>query len=191
MNLVCGSGRCGSSLVMQMLDAGGVSVVGSGPYYEPVETIWHDFNADWLSQQTGVVKLLYPIPAVAKFNPGDYRVIWLTRDKDQQAKSFLKFAMHMRKIPKEDQDVKAIAKDMIEEERVCLNALEKLGRLMILSFEHIITEPCEAAGKILDFFQVDGDVERMITEVHKRDTLSLPDMTLEDNLIETKAASAL
>ena len=83
------------------------------------------------------------------------------------------------------------AREMIEEERVCLDALGTIGRLLIMSFEHIITEPREAAEKILNYFQVDGDITRMITEVHKRDTLSLPDMTLEDNLIETKAASTL
>lgn len=35
--LVCGFGRCGSSLVMQMLDVGGLPVVGSFPDYERAE----------------------------------------------------------------------------------------------------------------------------------------------------------
>ena len=34
---VCGHGRCGSSMVMQMLDAGGFPCFGEYPAYEPEE----------------------------------------------------------------------------------------------------------------------------------------------------------
>ena len=181
--LICGSGRCGSSLVMQMLDAGGVSIVGTGPYYEPKQTVWHEFDADWLSEQEGIVKLLYPIPVVFKFNPGKYKTIWLSRDKDEQAKSLLKFAMNAHKVPEEDQDLVQIAKDLDEEERMCTQALMKIGPLMLLNFEHIINQPRKAAESILTYFQVKGDIKKMVAEVHKRGTQALPDMTLEDDLI--------
>ena len=43
--LICGHGRCGSSLVMQMLAAGGVKCAGKYPDFEPDEVIPARFSA--------------------------------------------------------------------------------------------------------------------------------------------------
>lgn len=184
IRLVCGSGRCGSSLAMQMLQAGGVEVVGHGPYFEPKETVWHQFDVDWLIKQAGVVKLLHPIPAIYKFPPGEYRSIWLTRCIKDQAKSILKFTMAEHMVPEEDQDLGKIELDLFNESRVNNEALCQLGPMYTLPFDHLLTDPRGTARRMLEYFSLEGDVDKMACVVQDRPVESLPDMSLEDKLIE-------
>ena len=182
--LLCGSGRCGSSLVMQMLHAGGVEVVGHAPYFEPKETMWHQFNVEWLIKQTGVVKLLDPIPALFKFPPGEYRTIWLTRNTKEQAKSILKFTMNEREVPKEDQDLDKIERNILFQHRVNNEALCQLGPVYTLPFKQLLMDSRGTAQRILEYFLLEGNVDRMVEVVQDRPVEALPDMDLEDDLIE-------
>ena len=95
--LVCGLGRCGTSMVMQMLAAGGVAVTGAAPAHERDETLrLGSAEAQaWLRAQTGrAVKLLDPhrngvpddVPAIT---------IWLNRNLDDQAASHFKMLDHV------------------------------------------------------------------------------------------------
>ncbi|SFP62484.1 hypothetical protein [Sphingomonas rubra] len=90
--IVTGLGRCGTSLIMQMLAVGGLPMVGIYPDFES-EAAEHERGAApslWLSRTAGrAVKVLDPhlVPPPAG---GAYRAIWLTRDLDQQAASQIK-----------------------------------------------------------------------------------------------------
>jgi len=82
---VAGLGRCGLTMTMQMLGAGGLDVWGEPPAYEP----GHYANA-WSSD---AVKLVDPIGnELSGLLPetGALQWLWLARDAKEQAKSMAK-----------------------------------------------------------------------------------------------------
>ena len=96
--MVAGLGRCGSSLVMQMLSAAGVPCIGTFPGFEVLDH--HRHRADdphaWAAiAARKAVKVLDP--QLAPPPPGyAYRTIILQRDHAQQADSMLKLIDHDR-----------------------------------------------------------------------------------------------
>lgn len=97
--LVCGFGRCGTSAMMQMLDAGGVPATGEYPTFEGRPPP-HQSGADWWPAQAGrAVKRLAEagasydddLLAFLGTNGLSFRAIWLDRDPKQQAASAYKF----------------------------------------------------------------------------------------------------
>lgn len=92
---VCGFGRCGSSLVMQMLAAAGVPVTGDAVYPgfedERVLALLTGGPRRWITEARGAaIKFLdpqrYRLPAGPR-----YKFIWMKRDEREQAKSQIKF----------------------------------------------------------------------------------------------------
>lgn len=100
--IVAGFGRCGSSLVMQMLHAAGFPVTGEYPSFERDE-----YNTGGLSPPAGASKILNlecnPPPA------GAYRWVWLDRSPAQQAKSQAKFLLELSGIRMSRRDVRRMA----------------------------------------------------------------------------------
>jgi hypothetical protein len=155
--LVCGFGRCGTSLVMQMLDTGGVPVIGRAPAYE--EMVPPGAGVDyWRENFSGrAMKLLDP----QRHRPPaglDYRILWLDRDFHQQALSQVKLLTDLSGI-KLNGPKKVIVKRM---ER--LNILERPRAIATirtvagdkncasLFFEQIINAPHIAAKRLWDVF---------------------------------------
>jgi len=194
IRLVCGSGRCGSSLVMQMLYAGGVQVVGTNDlvYFEAPESVWHQFSTDWLLKQTGVVKLLHPIPTAFNFPPDKYRSIWLTRDFKEQAKSLVKLSIKDYGEPVEGREalLNRYERDVVDENRWNVEALSRMGEVNVYPFESILSDPRMSAKWFLSHFELDGDVDKMVSVVQARPSIALPDMTLEDKLLEQDKISS-
>jgi hypothetical protein len=82
---VAGLGRCGLTMTMQMLDAGGLDVWGEPPAYEP-----NHYVTAWSSD---AVKLVDPIGNELSGllpEPGRLKWLWLARDAKEQAKSMAK-----------------------------------------------------------------------------------------------------
>lgn len=82
---VAGLGRCGLTMTMQMLDAGGLHVWGDPPAYEP-----NHYATAWSSD---AVKLVDPIGNELSGllpEPGGLRWLWIARDAKEQAKSMAK-----------------------------------------------------------------------------------------------------
>lgn len=90
--IVSGLGRCGTSLVMQMLDAAGYPVFGEYPAYESDETSAENITRAFLDQhECKAIKVLDPQRAPDRIFQGS-RVIFLTRNLEQQVLSQIKFA---------------------------------------------------------------------------------------------------
>ena len=174
---------------MQMLSAAGVEVVGNPPYFEPVETVFHQWEPEWIAQQTGVVKLLHPTIVVNAFPKGDYRSIWLTRDIQEQSSSLLKMTMNNGPVSEADRDLDRIALTLGEDRVWNTDRLGNLGELMLVSFEDIINKPKEVAARVCDYFAVNGDLESMVSVIEERSTAALPTMELEDRLIHAQDPS--
>jgi hypothetical protein len=82
---VAGLGRCGLTMTMQMLGAGGLDVWGDPPAYEP-----NHYVGAWSSD---AVKLVDPIGNELSGllpEPGALQWLWLARDAKEQAKSMAK-----------------------------------------------------------------------------------------------------
>jgi hypothetical protein len=87
ITIVAGFGRCGSSLVMQMLAAGGMPTpYSSFPSYEIVDKT----KILIPTLYGGAVKVLDPHINRPPMGP-EYRWIWLDRDPMEQARSMAKF----------------------------------------------------------------------------------------------------
>lgn len=148
--LVAGLGRCGSSLVMQMLNAGGVPTIGLYPAFEDEsEVALRGDPAAWHALTAGkAVKILDPhlTPPPAA---GSYRTILLTRSIEEQAKSMLKFAG----APASRHDRRAMEALLRRELDQARKALTGIGTGMYFSipFEDLITEPLKTAFAIAGF----------------------------------------
>lgn len=185
--LVAGLGRCGSSLVMQMLAAAGVPAVGTYPDFEdavvmrlPELEAQRDFAARCRGR---AVKLLVPhlhAPPIGL----EYRVIFLSRHPVEQAKSMLKLigASNNRAARR------AMELSVRRDTARARNALALMGdgKALCLTFENIIHDPLCAAMAIDRYLRAPGgpalDTRAMEECVRHRPATCLPFM-LETELV--------
>lgn len=165
--LVAGLGRCGTSLMMQMLEAGGAPVVGNWPAYEPGLIQGLPFNAEkWSAVVRGrSVKALDP----HRWQPPrgeDYRIIWLDRHPGEQARSVLKFS---RK-PDNRANRKGMERILDRDRRLAQQHLLSIDRAGILGvkFEDIINRPARVAAELRAKLGAPLDVGAMARQVVDR-----------------------
>lgn len=191
--LVCGFGRCGSSLLMQMLAAGDIPVTGEWPGFED-DRVGPDFDPAWIAAQHGrAVKLLDPQLFRHRFLPGDYRVIWLDRDRRQQARSQAKFIRAVQGLPIDRRGIRRLAASYRRDRPVAMAALRKLGPVLTLRFEDLLTKPFSTTGAVLDFLEAGGEdraqqILTMADAIRMRSPAARPDMALETQLLREREA---
>lgn len=183
ITIVAGFGRCGSSLVMQMLAAGGVPT----PYAEfPSYEIDYAHNRVLMQDlEGGAVKVLDPHINRPPVGP-EYRWIWLDRDPVQQAKSMAKFwkaAMVDAPSPlpplpeftgdQIDKLAQAFRWDRPRANGVMLKYTPAHG-ILKLRFEAILTHPWNTAEKLNAFCGGDLDEQAMAAQVRPRTPECLP-----------------
>lgn len=154
--LVCGSGRCGTSLVMQMLAAARVPIAGRYPMFEDHRTT-SQCNPEWVAKQDGAIKLLDPhryFPRDFRFPP-TARAIWLTRDKKQQAKSWFKFNAFRDKIPNTTTIPEVIKKLKEAQKRGLAWCRRSLATPpLVLTFELAVNNPAAFAEQLVEHFNL-------------------------------------
>lgn len=187
--LISGYGRCGSSLIMQMLDAGGMGCLGTWPSFEVP-------NGDvlalpWAFLGGRAVKVLDLLVrdhnAALPARAGGYRAIWLDRDAEQQARSIQKFLAWLGQLPPHCQNRnarRALARDMINARSGAVTRLHRLtGQApLLLSFETILANPPRAAERLAQWTGLDLDTGAMAAQVMRRGPHCLPYM-LESRLM--------
>lgn len=178
--LVCGLGRCGSSLVMQMLKAGGLRVPGVHPYHEIIGEDKERYKLTW-RDEFDAVKWLNPARQGKGPMPDRlYRCLWLTRDHFEQAKSWIKLSTEARgKGP--DNHLEAILKTMVN-----LRKQEQGGKdlvqtvscepVPVLRFETILQSPQKAAHGLHVWADRPLDVSAMESAVKARQPQCAPTM---------------
>lgn len=181
---VAGLGRCGTSLVMQMLAAGGMPCAGSAPDFEPDELL-APVDPAWLASQRGrAVKLLDPhLLSVPLDLP--LEVIWMDRDLKQQAKSQAKFAHLAAGLPRPNrQHARRWHEGLARDRRAALAALDP-HTVRRLRFEDVLVHPRRSAGYLAETFRhwIALDVARMAAQVRPRGTACAPGLDLEAELI--------
>ena len=181
ITIIAGFGRCGSSLVMQMLAAGGMATPHSEfPSYEI-----NDWTGVFVSDfYGGAIKILDPHIHQPPVGPV-YRWIWLDRDPVEQAKSMAKFwkaavvddpSMPFMTEFTGDQIAKlaeAFKRDRPRANGLMLKYTQPAG-ILKLRFESILADPAEAAKQLNAFCGGKLDEWAMVAAVRPRGPECLP-----------------
>jgi hypothetical protein len=184
--VVAGFGRCGSSLLMRMLHAGGVQVYcDSHLFYETTKALELPENWEWLNDVKGKAVKILNLHEKKLRHGLDYKIIWLDRDRIQQAKSALTFSDKTERILLSDSAsvpelAKIYDKDMIAVNRY-LNELN--APVLRLKFEELISAPLPSAMVVGEFLEMQLNTELMVASVKPRDSDCLPYMMEYDQLI--------
>jgi hypothetical protein len=172
--VVSGLPRCGTSLMMQMLDRGGVPAITDAiraadtdnprGYYEFERVKKLKEDASWLPEARGKVvkmvsQLLYELPANEK-----YLVILMERDMDEMILSQEKMLERLGKpsAPR-DQIRRAFTKHL----QALREWLPKQGHIEVLdvSYNELLGRPEDEARRIAEFLGGGLDVEEMVRSV--------------------------
>jgi LPS sulfotransferase NodH len=164
--VVSGFARCGSSLAMQMLRAGGVRCVGRPPSFEDMRSAPHGPIEDgWFAKLRGrAVKVLEPalnrIPARVP-----RRAIWLDRDPEDQARSYLRFLrfVHGIVLGNEGAMVGKLARSLARDRQRSIACLGVAP--LIIRFERILAQPAAVADEIATFSALELDRAAMAAVV--------------------------
>lgn len=174
VTIVSGLPRSGTSLMMQMLDGGGIAVVTDhirsadtdnprGYYeFEQVKAIKRDTS--WLPATRGkafkmVSQLLYDLPAGET-----YRIIFMERDLDEVLLSQEKMLTRLGRTPAPRESMRRAY--VLHLERL----YEWLGRqanmtVLRVGYRDLVERPREQADRIAAFLGGAADVERMVQAV--------------------------
>jgi len=166
--VVAGLGRCGTSLALQMLAAGGVTCVGGAPSFEDAEhnaLLKSDPDA-WVAGAAGrAVKVLDPHRHQIPLGP-EYRLFWLLRDWSEQARSQLKTAG----APQDRARRKRMERSLKAETDLAGAALARAGAndWELLPFDLLLSRPRQMAETMARHLGRDLDVDRMASVVVSR-----------------------
>lgn len=192
--LVCGLGRCGTSLTMQMLHAGGLPCIGHWPAFEEHRANFESFDADFIASHPGhAVKILDPqrvrlqqgqvlsrLPAI---------VIWLLRDFTEQAKSQAKLLESFVGMTSNRLHRRRLVASLRRDTALAHDALDGLP-MRTVPFERLVYDPADGAATIDSFLREHGlriDQQKAAAAVIDRPTSCLPDM-LEVELLRRMPA---
>ncbi len=157
--LVLGIARSGLTVTMQMLYAGGYSCAGERPAFEPFPM----FGIPWDECKGKAVKVVdaqLQVPV-----PGNYNIIYLRRDLNEQAKSTNKFGSILSGMP--EQPIKSL-KNGLKKDYKAIDKWVKGHDVLRIEFEDLIINSHEVASRINDFVGGDLDVAKMADTVIPR-----------------------
>lgn len=189
--LICGLGRCGLSLTMQMLDAGGVPCFGEFPAYETDHLgIGAPLTEKFMNERRGqAVKLLDPHRSmISRSVP--FVFIWLDRDAKEQTKSQLKLVQHALggRHTFSDVNQKAWAESLTRDRNeALLYSLGKNTPRLFVAFELLLSHSQSEARRISGWLAEHGiqmDPLKAAKAVIPRGPKCLPNLDIEIGLIE-------
>lgn len=194
---VAGLGRCGTTLAMTMLDAGGFPVTGPRPSYElPVRWRVARPDMDWLHAQGGrAVKWLDPMHSptlLGRLVPRAV-VILLTRRPREQARSQIKLIEHTTAIKVNPTGVNAMERSLRRDLPI-MRANLRSGAAVVheFRFEDVLAAPQAAASRlgeiVAEHFGALFDVGAAARVVIKRDPACAPHMNMETMVLPAIAA---
>lgn len=170
---VAGLGRCGLTMTMQMLDAGGLDVWGDPPAYEPGH-----YAADF--DEIDAVKLVDPIGSEITGllpEPGALQWIWLQRDAKEQAKSMAKM---VEAATGEEIGWRRLRKSIRPSTRKHLRYVERREEpLRKIKFGNAVNGAAGYARWLQDVTGRDLDTDAMAAVVEDRETEAEDDLSRE------------
>jgi len=164
--LIAGYARSGLTLTMQLLHYGGYPCYGTPPAFEDYGRI---NQIDYGEAEGKAVK----IPDIYNHFPpkGDYRVIRLRRNYQEQAKSVIKFMRVIvgQRVYDNRKTRREIIRSLKKEYHIIDRWAKKQTALMILDFEDIINDPELTLEILSDFINFKLD-RKALKCVIKRNT---------------------
>ena len=182
--IVAGLGRCGSSMLMQMLHSGGVPCVGAWPAFEDSRvssTVEPSFVAECAGR---ALKVLDPQRVGL---PGDVRVIWLDRDHRQQAKSHAKFLAMLTGHQYDRAGRRALAASFVRDTHAAMSTIGSRP-LIRLRFEDVLKDPLLTACTLAEFVGMGMSVANASRAVRQRSPACAPGLDMELSLLEGAGA---
>ena len=174
--VVSGIPRSGTSMIMNMLQAGGMAVVtdrvrkadedNPRGYFEDERVKNLKQDSDWLDQVRG--RAVKVVSQLLPNLPGQYgyKILFVTRDLDEVLASQRK--MYRRRHKAEDDTPDWVLKQAFEKHlEKTREWLAGQGNMEVLyvDFRDVLDVPAEHAGKIRDFLSIPMDVEAMASAV--------------------------
>ncbi|MEL6411973.1 MAG: hypothetical protein AAFQ38_16400 [Pseudomonadota bacterium] len=186
IGIVSGFGRCGTTLVMNMLKAGGIHVMGPAPAFEPPQLGIDSFDLDWVLRHEGAV-MKYIDPTLERLPQKPLGpVIWLDSDPMEQAKSQAKMLSILSGVTINRQDLRRIKASFVRDRPKALRIISGFGNVTRISFEDILENPGRAAITLAGTFKGLGDLDtfRAASVVLRREATAMPDLAIESHLIQ-------
>ena len=184
---VCGHGRCGSSLVLQMIQAGGFPVFGDYPAFEPNEVSLDRTERALMPLVAGkACKILEP-HLTAWTDLSGVTAIWLDRDIREQAHSQVKFMRIVGGFSLPENGWKALRDSYGPDTSAGIGRLLSAGAAVKrLSFENLLAEPAACARLIAEWIGVPMDWHAMAAQVIDRPSKCQPGVDIELSLIKMR-----
>lgn len=179
--IVAGLGRCGTSLAMSMLMAGGCPVVGNPPAFEPRIAHAERITRDTLEISRGRAMKIVDPQLLRVSLPRYCRAVWLDRDFTQQARSVIRFLrMTGTNVPENRETVRDMTSSLKIDRPKAIVALKNHGTVAArLSFEELILAPRKAAEILAqtarEALGVELDQDAMAEKVINRSARAMPE----------------
>ncbi len=187
---VAGLGRCGTTMMMTMLDAGGFPAAGPRPSYEPVDQ-WRLGRPDpaWIAAQGGrAVKWIDPTRCLTMRNllPVAPIIILMERNPREQARSQVKLMRDL--VPGPARHIEKAMERSIRRDIPLVRArMKSTGPVYRMTFEDVLSAPLAAASmlrQIVDeHFGVLFDSGSAARAVIPRHPSCAPDMAMETMIL--------
>ena len=165
--IVSGFGRCGSTMVMTMLQAGGVPWTADASELSG-ETPGLDAALAAVTPGHAVKVLLGRAADARAIRGEDRRVVWCSRDPREQAKSMEKFMHRMRLIPPDIPVAAALKQSLPAETVQARRILRRAGTpVLVLDYATALRNPVGAALRIAAFlpqYQVDASAAAEVVQ---------------------------
>lgn len=189
---IAGLGRCGTTMVMNMLWRGGFPVAGEAPAFE-TDHMLGSVDTAWLRDQAGrAVKWIDPLNASISRTDlsAEPAIIILRRDPKEQARSQLKL-LALTGVPvRTDRNmVRAMSRSITEDARRMESQLPGIGACYDMTFEGVLANPYQAAhtlGTVIrQYFGATFDTESAAAVVLARSPICALDLSVEINMGES------
>ena len=179
---VCGFGRCGSTMLMHMLEAGGIPMAeGAHPESGENSSLTEALSAASAGRAVKLLDLkLASDQGVPVDISGPWSILWLDRDPRWQAESFRKFIRAFGH-PLSVRETRVFRESLIRDRDPSLDWLRGWGHpLLTLTYEAVLADPTAAAERIAGFLPwASLDVLAMARVVHVRSPRTAPDLAFE------------
>lgn len=187
--IVAGSGRSGSSMLMWMLEGGGLDVTGHHQYFEDPRSM-EELDLEFVRSFRGATKILDPHRYLPKgLRLSGAKAIWIDRDRKQQARSWIKKSEDIRRrkmritdnLPRNDvHQIMRMLKQSRKQGVPCLADVTG-NSVLCLTYENIVAKPHTNSVRIAEFLGMDLDTRKMALRVIPRKTSCMQGM-LENDL---------
>lgn len=168
---VCGFGRCGSTMLMAMLAAGGMAPVddSSDVSFEVMGGVDSLRTRPPAFFAGRAVKLLDSITYYGLPPAASWRFVWLDRNATEQAKSQVEFGRVVAGIAMAADAVERVAESYRRDRPRVLGELRKRGPVTVLRYEDVLANPVKAAKRLRRDVWPALDVAAATAVVHHRD----------------------